>query len=141
MTYAPRNPDLSALWQPSGPVPAEPCEMSLPVAARTIRLNISHLPAPDQSRIWAFLEFMHEYSSTEWRLVQGNTADIWFVDQCEQHPLHPWACSGSTVRVRNILLADGSTGPLNLDRPLQMEAFAATLLAWEARLFAPELRA
>ena len=91
-------------------------------AKRSYSLNISRLPAPDQLQIWGFMEFLHEYSTTAWRLVPGADADICVVDGTASTP---------TLHFRNTLCSEPQD-TVPLARPLQIEAFVATLLQLEA---------
>lgn len=128
MTNALRNSDLSAIWQIGGSVASEPHHTQLPAAGTTLCLNVSHLPAPDQSRIWTFLEFIHEYSSTAWRLQSGNDADIWFVDGSQAF-VPPTGARTTPVVVHVVRDARhaSATDDNYLVRPLEMDAFAALL--------------
>ena len=105
---------------------------------RSYSINISNLPAPDQPLIWAFLEFMHEYSSTAWRLVAGADADIWFVNSHQATANLPSAASKAPLHATvHVLPHTPPAGQLDnnmLVRPLRMEAFAAVLQRMEAQL-------
>ena len=131
MTTALHPQNLTAIWQ-TGDYAVSRQEDVLVPAEHAYSLNISSLPAPDQSRIWTFLEFMHEYSGTAWRLVSGADADIWFVDG--RQPAAPSATPHATVRVLSNAPPAAQMEDNMLVRPLQMEAFAAVLLRMEARL-------
>lgn len=127
----PQNP--TANWQTGDNAVSRQEDVLVP-AEHTYSLNISSLPAPDQSRIWTFLEFMHEYSGTAWRLVPGADADIWFVDGRQPAAAAQPAAAHTTVRVLTTAPPAGQMKDNMLVRPLQMEAFAAVLLRMEARL-------
>ena len=138
MTTALHPQNLTAIWQ-TGDYAVSRQEDVLVPAEHAYSLNISSLPAPDQSRIWTFLEFMHEYSGTAWRLVPGADADIWFVDG--RQPVAPSTTPHATVRVLNNTLPAAQMEDNMLVRPLQMEAFVAVLLRMETQLQATPRRA
>lgn len=122
--------DLTAIWQTGG---SDTPVVGSAAAAATLTLNISTLPAPDQSRIWTFLEFMPEHSHTQWRLVSHDDADIWVVDwRAEsQQP-----GSNHTRAVVRVLDEHCKAHPEadQITRPLQMADFAALLQRIEMRL-------
>ena len=122
MATALHSENQTAVWQTGDNAVSRLQDVLVP-AERSYSLNISSLPAPDQSRIWTFLEFMHEYSSTAWRLVSGADADICVVDGL---------VSTLTLRICNRVLRRGQEHTVLLSRPLQMETFATTLLQLEA---------
>ena len=122
MTTALHPQNLTAIWQTGDNAVSRQEDVLVP-AEHAYSLNISSLPAPDQSRIWTFLEFMHEYSGTAWRLVSGADADICVVDG---------PVSTLTLHIRNTTLRRGQQHTVLLSRPLQMETFATTLLQLEA---------
>ena len=122
MATALHSENQTAVWQTGDNAVSRLQDVLVP-AERSYSLNISSLSAPDQLQIWAFLEFMHEYSPTAWRLVPGADADICVVDGPAGTP---------TLHIRNTTLCCGKNDTLRLARPLQMEAFVALLLQLEA---------
>ena len=124
--------DLTAIWQADN-TDALVAGNAVASAPLTLTLNIGTLPAPDQSRIWTFLEFMHEHSCTTWRLVSHEDADIWVVDWRAENQLPGGGHSRAVVRIIDEhCMAHPETH--QIARPLQMADFAALLLRIEARL-------
>lgn len=137
MTNVFENSDLSAIWQLGGSAASAQKSASLTAAASAVSLNISYLPAPDQSRIWTFLEFIHEYSKTAWRLQSGeNDADIWFVDGSHAFVPPQGARTRPTVVhvVNDARYAPAAPEDHFLVRPLDMDSFATLLQRLENRL-------
>ena len=98
-----------------------------------LTLNISSLPAPDQSRIWTFIEFMPEYSQTHWRLVSHADADIWIVDWRAENQQPGSNQTRAVVRIIDEHCVT-HTEVDQITRPLQMADFATLLQRLEARL-------
>ena len=137
MTTALHPQNLTSIWQTGEYAVSRQGDVLAP-AENTYSLNISRLPATDRSCIWTFLEFMHEYSGTAWRLVPGADADIWFVDgrqpAAAAQPAATVTLPHATVRVLNTAPPAAQMEDNMLVRPLQIEAFAAVLLRMEAQL-------
>ena len=94
---------------------------------------MSTLPAPDQSRIWTFLEFMHEHSCTTWRLVSHEDADIWVVDWRAESQKPGGSQTRAVVRIIDEHCVAHPEAD-QITRPLQMADFAALLQRIEVRL-------
>ena len=135
MTTLYENSDLTSIWQLGSS--AQLASAAMPAAAAALSLNISTLPTPDQSRIWTFLEFIHEYSQTAWRLQPGTgDADIWFVDGAQ--PFEPPQGVRRAPTVVHVVPDARHIRPGSDDhylvRPLDMESFAALLMHLEKRM-------
>lgn len=131
------NSDLTSIWQLGGSAAAEQANATLPSAAAALSLNITYLPAPDQSRIWTFLEFIHEYSRTAWRLQSGeNDADIWFVDGAHDFLPPTGVRREPTVVhvVRDMRQVPRTADGNFLVRPLDMENFVLMLQRLEKNI-------
>ena len=132
MTTVLDTPELTATWKADRYDTARADGTAAP-AALELTLNISTLPAPDQSRIWTFLEFMHEHSCTTWRLVSHEDADIWVVDWRAESQRPGGSHSRAVVRIIDEhCVAHPETDQIT--RPLQMADFAALLQRIEVRL-------
>ena len=124
--------DLTAIWQADN-TDALVAGNAVASAPLTLTLNIGTLPAPDQSRIWTFLEFMHEHSRTQWRLVSHDDADIWVVDWRAESQKPGGSQTRAVVRIIDEhCVAHPETDQIT--RPLQMADFAALLQRIEVRL-------
>ena len=130
--------DPTAIWQAedSG---FQALNTAVSGAPGVLTLNISCLPAADQSRIWTFVEFMPEYSQTHWRLVSDADADILIVDwRAESQPP-----GSSQTRAVVRIIDEHCVTHTEIDqitRPLQMADFATLLQRLEARLGQPSAR-
>jgi len=126
------TPELTATWKADRHDRARTDGVAVP-AALELTLNIITLPAPDQSRIWTFLEFMHEHSRTTWRLVSHDDADIWVVDWRAESQRPGGSHTRAVVRIIDEhCVAHPETDQIT--RPLQMADFAALLQRIEVRL-------
>lgn len=139
MTHSSRNYDHTAIWHADGSpnLDRPPGPGSGPGLGedRTVDMNVTQLPATDQSRIWTFLEFMPEHTTTTWRVRSDAQVQVWFANGKLPFVAPPDAPPPAAV----VYVVDHSSqAPADsadiLVRPLEMGHFAALLQRLEKRI-------